>query len=109
MRGLETDRKEEMMCFNRLAKAGNIFFLLWLSVKNPIINEQTGEETICKTRTPQLYVSGIDLPEFFPSILFSSSMIKEQPKKREVAQDNMIGVMHPPVLSLKAETSAYMF
>lgn len=25
MRGLETDWKEEVMCFNRLAKAGNIF------------------------------------------------------------------------------------
>lgn len=54
-------------------------------------------------------MSGIDLPEFFPSILFSSSMIKEQPNEREVAQDNMSGVMHPPMLSLKAETSAYMF
>lgn len=54
-------------------------------------------------------MSGIDLPEFFPSILFSSSMIKEQPNEREVAQDNMSGVVHPPMLSLKAETSAYMF
>lgn len=62
---METDWKEEMISFNMLAKAGNIFFVfLWLSVKNFTINEQT-EETICKTWTPQLYVSGIDLPEFF--------------------------------------------
>lgn len=49
MRGMEKDWKE-MICFNRLAKAGNIFFgFLWLSVKNSIINKQTREETVCKT------------------------------------------------------------
>lgn len=68
MRGMETNWKEEMISFNRLAKAGNIFSVfLWLDVKNSIIYEQTGEETICKTWTPQLYVSGIDLPYFFSS------------------------------------------
>lgn len=66
MRELETDCKEGMIYFNRLAKAGKgIFVFLWPSVKISIINEQTGEETICKTWTPQLYVFGIGLPEFF--------------------------------------------
>lgn len=41
-------------------------------------------------------------------MLFSSSVIKKQPNEREVTQDK-IGVMYPPVLSLKAETSAYLF
>lgn len=43
---------------------------------------QTGEETICKTWAPQFNVSGTDLSDFFPSMLFYSSI--KQPNKREV-------------------------
>lgn len=53
MRGTETVWEEEMICFNRLAKEGKIFFaFLWLSIKNSVINKQSEEETICKTSTP---------------------------------------------------------
>lgn len=108
---METNWKEEMISFNRLAKAGNIFFsvFLWLDVKNSIIYEQTGEETICKTWTPQLYVSGIDLPDFFFHLLFFSTIIKKQPNEREINQDSKISVLHPPVLPLIVETFAYLW
>jgi len=51
------------------------FVFLWLSVKNSIIYEQT-EEAICKTRTPQFYVSGTDFSEFFSTyviLLFNNN------------------------------------
>lgn len=89
---METNWKEEMISFNTLAKAGSIFFsvFLWLDVKTSIIYEQTREETICKTWTPRLYVSGIDLPDlvFFSSMLFSPTIIKKPTQwKRSRQQD----------------------
>lgn len=110
MRGMETNWKEEMISFNGLAKAGNIFSVfLWLDVKNSIIYEQTGEGTICKTRTPQLYVSGIDLPDFFSSYVIFLYNNKKQSNEREVDQDSKISVLYPPVLPLKLETSTYFW
>lgn len=110
MRGMETDYKEETICFYRSAKAGSLFCLFFCGSvsKMPLSMSRQGKKQFAKHERLNFMCLTLVFLNVFSSMLFSSSIIKKQPNEREAAP-NKIGVMYPPVLSLEAEMSAYLF
>lgn len=107
MRGLETDQKEEVMCFNRLAKAGNISFSpVAQSQKLHYQQADRRRNNLQNMNTSVLCVWHRPFWIFSIYIIFLSSHKTTQQKRSR--KDNTIDVMRLPVLPSKAETSAYM-